>query len=62
MGSKRTHRSGGVVVEEADVRVVRVRLRPALLRAVTTDPPHLCTEEKENDTRNKGEACIEITV
>lgn len=38
---KQTYRLGGVVIEEADVHVVRERFRPAILRTVTTDLPHL---------------------
>lgn len=36
------HRLGGVVVEEANVDVVRERLRPAVFGAIPADLPHLC--------------------
>lgn len=38
---KKVYRFSSVVIEEADVHIVRERFRPAVRGAVTTDLPHL---------------------
>lgn len=45
------HRLGGVVVEEANVDVVRERLRPAVFGAVPADLPHLCGGKSKKPNR-----------